>query len=150
MNTTAKKTAPKADTFTTAKIADGAREYVTRTAVSAKERTESAYESAQKFNAGLEKTLTRVATGYVSVLSDLAEATRANLVHSLATVEKVAQAKTFTEAAQIQVDAARELATANYDRIRSAFAQGRAVVTEGVDAVRETVAEIVPAAQKAA
>ncbi len=145
----AKKTA-KTEDFSAAKIADGAREFVTRTAASAKERTESAYEGAQKFNSGLEKTMSRLVTGYVGILSEIADASRANTLHTLAMIEKLAQAKTVTEAGQIQVDYVREYATANYDRARNAFAQTREVVTEGAEAIRESVADVLPMTKKAA
>ncbi len=147
---TAKKTAPKIEAFDAAKLTEGAREYVSRATVSAKEQTETAYESAQKFNAGLEKTLSRALTGYVSALSDIAEATRANMIQVIEAAEKAAQAKTLAEAAQIQAEAARELATANYERFRAAFAQTRDAMTESVEAVREGVAEFAPVMKKAA
>lgn len=149
MTTAAKKTV-KTEDFSAAKIADGAREYVTRTAASAKERTESAYEGVSKFNSGLEKTMGRLVTGYVGILSEIADASRANALHTLSMVEKLAQAKTVTEAGQIQVDFVREYATANYDRVRNAVSQTRDVVTEGAEAIRESVAEVMPMTKKAA
>ena len=150
MTTAAKKTAAKTEDFSAAKIADGAREYVTRTAASAKERTESAYEGVTKFNSGLEKTMNRIVTGYVGILSEIADASRANALHTFSMVEKLAQAKSVTEAGQIQVDFVREYATANYDRARNAFAQTRDVVTEGAEAIRESVSDVLPMTKKAA
>jgi len=150
--TTAKKIEAKADAaaFNTTKIADGAREYVQRTAASVKDRSDSAYEGVSKFNNGLEKTLSRFVVGYVGILGEVAEAAHANMNHALATVEKVAQAKTLTEAAQIQVDFVRENATSNYDRARTAFEATRDVVTEGYKTIREGTAEVLPYAKKAA
>ncbi|QIE56159.1 hypothetical protein G5B40_12225 [Pikeienuella piscinae] len=145
--TTAKKTEPNAGAT---KIADGAREYVQRTAASARERTDSAYEGVSKFNSGLEKTMNRLVTGYVGILGEVADATRSNLVHAISTAEKVAQAKTLAEAAQIQIDFARDNATANYDRARNAVSATRDVVAEGVDAIREGVSGAWSHGQKAA
>lgn len=144
---TASKTTAKtaAANETTAKIADSAREYVTRTTAAAKERTDSAYEGVSKFNDGLEKTMNRVVVGYVGILGEIAEMAHANTKAALETVEKVAAAKTFTEAAQVQVDFIRETSTANYDRARTAFDATRDVVTEGVTSLREGVSEIIPA-----
>ena len=94
--------------------------------------------------------MSRLVTGYVGILSEIADASRANTLHTLAMIEKLAQAKSVTEAGQIQVDFVREYATANYDRARNAFAQTREVVTEGAEAIREGVAEVLPIAKKAA
>ncbi|MEM8753308.1 MAG: phasin family protein [Pseudomonadota bacterium] len=152
MTTAAKKTAAKttkADEATT-KIVDSAREYVARSAASAKERTDDAYEGVTKFNNGLEKTMNRLVVGYVGILGDIAEATHANVKHALETVEKVAAAKTFTEAAQVQVDFVRESTTANYDRARTAFDATRDVVSEGVKTIRESASDLMPQAKKAA
>lgn len=150
--TTAKKAAVKSDEgmINTAKITEGTREYVQRTAASVKERSDSAYEGVSKFNNGLEKTLSRAVVGYVGILGEIAEAAHANVNHALATVEKVSQAKTLSEAAQIQVDFVRENTTANYDRARTAFDATRDVVTEGYKSIREGAADMMPAAKKAA
>lgn len=150
-NTNTKKTASKAaKSDASSKVVDGAREYVARTAASAKERTDSAYEGVTKFNNGLEKTMNRFVVGYVGLLGDIAEATHANVKHALDTVEKVAGAKTFTEAAQFQVDFVREATTANYDRARTAFDATRDVVTEGVSTIRESANDLMPSVKKAA
>lgn len=151
--TAAEKTKTKTKTETNidaSKVAEGAREYVQRTAASAKERTDSAYEGVTRFNSGLEKTMNRFVTGYVGILGDVAEASRSNLVHALSTVEKVSRAKTFTEAAQIQADFARENATANYDRALNVVSATRDVVTEGAETIRESVAGVSPYGKKAA
>ncbi|MEM7545736.1 MAG: phasin family protein [Pseudomonadota bacterium] len=150
--TTEKKAAVKADNavINTTKIAEGAREYVQRTAASAKERSDNAYEGVSKFNNGLEKTLSRAVVGYVGILGEVAEAAHANVNHALATVEKVAQAKSLSEAAQIQVDFVRENTTANYDRARAAFDATRDVVTEGYNSIREGASDMMPSTKKAA
>ncbi len=150
--TTAPKAAVKSETaiIDTTKIADGAREYVQRTAASVKERSDNAYEGVSKFNNGLEKTLSRFVVGYVGILGEVAEAAHANVNHALTTVEKVAQAKSLTEAAQIQVDFVRENASANFDRARTAFDATRDVVTEGYKTIRDGAADLMPAAKKAA
>jgi len=150
--TTAKKTAAKTEkaVIDTTKIADGAREYVQRTTATAKERADNALEGATKFNNGLEKTLSRAVVGYVGILGEVAEAAHANVNHALATVEKVSQAKSLTEAAQIQVDFVRESTTANYDRARTAFDATRDVVSEGYNAIREGASDMMPATKKAA
>lgn len=156
MTTTTKKTAAKAKAETASvtegvsKITDNAREYVQRTAASAIERTDDAYANVSEFNKGLETSLNRVASGYVSILGGIARASHENVKHALSTVEKVAQAKSFSEAAQIQVDFVREAAAANYDNARSAYDATREVVAENAEAARERASKAWPFGKKAA
>lgn len=132
------------------KAANTARDYVQRSTATAKERTDSAYQGVSRFNSGLEKTLNRLVTGYVGILGEVAGATHANTLHALSSIEKVSQAKTVSEAAQIHVDFVRESTTANLDRLRTAFEASRDVVTEGASTIRESVSEMMPANRKAA
>ncbi|MFV0475127.1 MAG: phasin family protein [Pikeienuella sp.] len=146
--TTARKTAEAA--FDASTVAEGAREYVQRAAADAKARTDSAYEGALRFNAGLEKTMSRMVSGYVGVLGDIAEATRANLVDGFAAMEKAAAAKNMGEALRIQGEFLRANAEANLDRARNAASATRDVVAEGVEALRDGVSDIWAESRKAA
>lgn len=128
----------------------GAREYVARTAASAKERNDNAFEGVSNFNAGVEKTLNRFVGGYVGLMGELAKAAHEDMAKALTTVEKVAAAQTFTEAAQTQVDFYRDYATTNYDRAQSAFAASRDIVNEGVETIREGASDMWPFGKKAA
>ena len=153
--TTAKTAADKAaetvsETDNVSKIADSARDYVQRAAAAAMERSDSAYENVNEFNKGVETTLNRVAAGYVSILGGIARANHENVKHALSTVEKVAAAKSFTEAAQVQVDFVREAAAANYDNMRAAYDTARDVVTENAEAARARAGDIWPFGKKAA
>ncbi|MDJ0613190.1 MAG: phasin family protein [Rhizobiaceae bacterium] len=134
----------------TSKIADSTREFVKRSAASAKERSDSIYDNSTKLNSGLEKALNRAVTGYVGFLGNLAEAAHANVTHVLTTTEKLAAAKTLSEAAQIQADFVRENTSANVERVRDAVNSTREVVMEGVEAVRENASKAWPYGKKAA
>ena len=134
----------------TSKIADSAREFVKRSAATAKERSDYVYEGSEKFNSGLEKALNRVVSGYVGILGNVAEATHDNINHALTTAEKLAGAKSLSEAAQIQADYVRENTSANIERVRAAVNTTRDAVMEGGEAVRESVANVWPYGKKAA
>ncbi|MEM9332055.1 MAG: phasin family protein [Pseudomonadota bacterium] len=134
----------------TSKIADSAREFVKRSAATAKERSDNLYEGSTKLNSGIEKVLSRAVTGYVGFLGNLAEATHANVDHALTTAEKLAAAKTLSEAAQIQADYVRENTSANVERVRAAVNSTREVVMEGAEVVRENVTKAWPYGKKAA
>ena len=134
----------------TSKIADSTREFVKRSAATAKERSDNLYDNSTKLNSGLEKALTRAVTGYVGFLGNIAEAAHANVTHALTTTEKLAAAKSFSEAAQIQADYVRESTTANVERVRDAVSATREVVMEGVDVVRENASKAWPYGKQAA
>ena len=138
------------DIINTSKIADSAREFVKRSAATAKERSDNLYEGSEKLNSGIEKALTRAVTGYVGFLGNIAEATHANVNHALTTAEKLAAAKSLSEAAQIQVDFVRENASANIERVRSAVNTTREVVMEGTETLRENASKVWPYGNKAA
>lgn len=141
---------PEAIIEQTSKMTDSARQFVKRSAVSAKERSDNLYEGSTKINSGLEKVLTRAVTGYVGLLGKVAEATHSNVNHALNTAEKLASAKSLSEAAQIQADFVRENATANIDRVREAVNTSREVMMEGVETVRESASKAWPYGKKAA
>lgn len=155
MTTTTKKTstrrsAKSAAEFDAGKVADAARAQVQRAAAAAKTHADDVYEGAAKFNSSLETTMSRILTGYVGVLGEVTEATRANFVTAMDAVEKIAQAKDLTEAARIQADFVRENATANFDRVRNVASATRDVMTEGAEALREGAAGMWPLGRKAA
>ncbi|MEO0329575.1 MAG: phasin family protein [Pseudomonadota bacterium] len=132
------------------KFADSAREFVKRSAATAKERSANMYDGANQLNSGLENTLTKAVTGYVGILGNIVEATHANVDHALSTAEKLAGAKSLSEAAQIQADYVRESTNANIERVRSAVETSRDVATEGFTVVRENVSKAWPYGKQAA
>ena len=134
----------------TSKIADSARDFVKRSASSAKERSDTLYQGSEKLNSGLEKVLTRAVTGYVGLLGNIAEAAHEDVNRALTATEKLASAKSFSEAAQIQADFVRENTSANVDRMRSVVNTTRDMVVEGSENVREGFAKVWPYGKKAA
>ena len=146
-NTKATTEAVKEDTTG---ITETARDYITRTAHAAKERTDSAYESVGEFHKGVETTLTRVVTGYVSILDGFAQMSHENVNRALATVEKTAAAKDYVEAAQLQVDFVRDTATANYEIARNAVDQVRETLSEGAKSISDRANAMWTSSKKAA
>lgn len=127
-----------------------AREFVQRATSTAQERAESVHEGATNVATSAEKLATSFVGGYANFTRGLIDATFANLRHSLATVEKVAAAKSVSEAVQIQADFVRENATANYERLRGAAETARTVVADGVEQVRGEFAKVMPGTRQAA
>ena len=124
------------------RVADGAREFVKRSTATAKERADGAFETAQKYNSDLEGMLVRAAHGYANVLGNIAEATFVNVNRGINAAEKMADAKSVSEAMQIQNDYVREQSTCSMNNSRAAFEYVRNVVTENGEALRDTTAKI--------
>ena len=128
------------------KVADGAREFMRRSALTAKERSDDAFETAEKFNDNVETAMTRAVTGYVAILDGVAKAAHEDVNRALTTVEKLAGAKSVSEAVSIQTNYVRENTTANVERMRDAFGATRDLVAGGYAAAQDTVRSAMPKA----
>ncbi|MEM7519604.1 MAG: phasin family protein [Pseudomonadota bacterium] len=126
------------------KVADGAREFVRRTAGSAQERAETAYAQSKTYNTQLEDTLKRAASGYANILDGIAGAAFANVNHTLAAMEKMAEVKSLSEAMQVQTDYVREHTAQNMEHVRSAYDYARETASDGMTSVREGYSKMWP------
>ncbi len=124
------------------RLTDGAREFVKRSTATAKERTDDVYSSTKKYNADLESMLVRAAHGYANILGSIAEAAYVNVNRGIATAEKLAEAKSVSDAIQIQQDYVREQTNCSMNNARSAFEYVRDVVTENGETLRENATKM--------
>lgn len=161
MTKTVKKAAPAKTIFASVseavqnaqaklEVPAAARDFVTKNAATAKDRAESVHAGAIKFATGAENLAVSFVGGYANFVRGLFDATLANVEHTLDTVEKVAGAKSLSEAAQIQVDAVRESANANMERVRAAADTARTAVTDGAKEVQAQFSKFYGAEKKAA
>ncbi|MEW9919234.1 phasin family protein [Marimonas sp. MJW-29] len=148
--TKATKVAKETTNEVTSKVTEGAREFVKRSAETAQERAESVYNTTKNYNSQLENTLKRAATGYANILGGIAEAAFANVNHTLAAVEKLAEAKSLNEAAKIQSEYVREHTAQNMEHVRAAYDYVRDVASENMTSVREGYAKMWPSSDKKA
>ncbi len=132
------------------KVAEGTREFVRRSAATAKDRSDAIYEGTETVNDTLENAMTKVVGGYVSVLGGMARVAHANVNRALTTVEKLANAKSVSEAVRIQSDYVRENTTANFAEVRNAAGTTREVLGDGIEAAREQASKMWPYGKKAA
>lgn len=128
------------------KVAEGAREFMRRSALTAKERSDTAYETAEKFNDNVETAMNRAVSGYVALLDGVAKAAHEDVTRALTTVEKLAGARSVSEAVSIQTAYVRENTTANIERLRGAYGVTRDMVADGASTVRERVSSAMPKA----
>ncbi len=143
--TTAKTEAPKMAAEAnkiTDRVAEGAREMVKRSTATAKERADGMFETTQKYNADLENMLVRAAKGYTNILGNIAEAAFVNVNRGVSAAEKLAEAKSLSDAMQIQNDYIREQSTCSMNNAKSAFDYVRDVATENGEALRASAAKM--------
>ena len=124
------------------RVTDGAREMVKRSTSTVKERADDIYSSSKKYNADLENVLVRAAHGYANILGNIAEATYVNVNRGIAAAEKLAEAKSLSEAMQVQSDYVREQSACSVENARSAFEYVRDVVSENGEALRENATKM--------
>lgn len=151
------KTAPKTETSETyfasiketieqvqnrIEVPAAAREFVQRSAASGLERAETVHEGALKLTNGAEKIATAVVGGYGRLARGLLDMTFANVQHSFDTLQKVAAAKSLSEATQIQADFVRENAKANFERAKGAYEVARDAIVDGAKTVQSEVSSL--------
>ena len=134
----------------TLEVPAAARDFVAKGAATAKDRAESVHGNVIRLADGAEKLATSFLGGYANFVRGAIDATLANVQHTLTTIEKVAGAKTLNEAVQIQVDAAREGANANMERVRNTAETARTAVTEGAKEVQSQLSKLYSFDKKAA
>ena len=124
------------------RVAEGAREIVKRTTSTAKERAENVFETTKEYNAGLENMLVRAARGYTNILGNIAEAAFVNVNRGITAAEKLAEAKSLSEAMKTHNEYVREQTTCSLNNARSAFEYVRDVVAENGETLRDQTAKM--------
>lgn len=119
-----------------------ARDFVKRTAASARERAENVHSGAASATDGIEKFATSIVGGYADLTRGLLDMTLANVQQSLSAVEKLAGAKSMSEATQLQVDFIRDNAQANLDRVRNTAETARNSLSEGAQALQAEILKL--------
>ncbi len=119
-----------------------ARDFVKRMATDAQERAENLHEDVKSATHRAETFATSLVSGYADFTRGLVEASLANVRHALATVEKVATAKSLNEAAQIQVEYVRDSARSNFERAREAAEAARVAAVDGAKTIQSEISAL--------
>lgn len=127
-----------------------AREFVKRGAATGMERAESVHENALKLTDGAERFASAFIGGYGRFARGLLDMTYANVQHGLETVQKVAGAKSLSEATQIQADYVRESVKSNFDRVKAGYDVARGAVVDGAKTLQTEVSSLYGSAGKTA
>lgn len=116
-----------------------ARDFVKNGAEKTVDGAEKVHANTIKFVDGAEKLTSSLVGGYANFLRGALDLTLANVKASLETVEKVAGAKSFNEAVQIQADFVRENTAVNFEKAKEAAETLRANVVDGFKTVQAEV-----------
>lgn len=142
------------DTFTSMQekleVPEAAREFVQRTAATARERLADAHAGANRATATYEKAATSLIGGSVTALRGLLQAQYENTVATIGVIERLASAKSFTEAYQIQTDFARDYTRSNWARVQEAAETVKANVQDSVKLLQDETAKVMSTIKKAA
>src|SRR5262249_39795021 len=153
----ARKTAPAAETDSCAyqsllgalsglsrgfEFPESAREFVTRSTATAKERAAAMHDGAHKVVGGIESVIIDAVTGAAELNRKLIGAAHEDAGAALAAIDKLAGAKSAAEAYQLSVDYWRERGEIGVARGRNATAFLNEKLSNGLKAVQAGVARV--------
>jgi hypothetical protein len=133
----------------TFEIPEVAREFVKRSASTAKERAAEAHTGASRFAGMLEGAVINYVTEVATVNRKLLEAAHQDAEAALVAIEKLAGAKSFGEAIQLNVDYLRERGEVGMARAKDTAAYVGQTVSGSVKAVQDGIAKVAPFARAA-
>jgi len=131
-------------------IPESAREFVKRTAATAKERAAAMHDGANKMAGVIEGAIVDGVTGVADVNRKLIHTAHDDTEAALAAIDKLAAAKSLAEAYRLTVDYWRERGEVSMARAKNVAAFVSAKVYDGVKAIEDGAARIVPASRQAA
>lgn len=124
-----------------------ARDFVKNGAEKTATGADKVHATSIKLVDGAEKLTSKLVGGYANFVRGALDLTLANVKASLNTLEKVAGAKSVSEAVQIQADFVRENTVANLEKVREA---AETVRLAAVDGFKTAQAEVKDFTKKAA
>ena len=132
------------------KMPEAAREFVTRSTATAKERAAELHAGASSVTGAVEGAIVNAVSGVADVNRTLLEAAHQDAEAGLVAIEKLAGAASLAEAYQLHVDYLRERGEVGATRIQSLAELVSAKVSDGVKTVHDRFATVSPFASKAA
>jgi hypothetical protein len=130
-------------------VPPAAREFVKKSAVTAKQRAASAHNGALQLTGAFENVLTRTVSGSAEISRGLLQAAHQNVEATFAVVEKLATVSCFEEASRVYVEFLRERARVGVAQAKDAAESLRHNLTEGAKAIQNEVAKVTAAAKAA-
>ena len=125
-----------------AEVPEAAREWVKKTANSAKERAAEAYAGSEKVTDVLETAAADSVSEVAKISRNIQQAIYQDAEAFFAGIDKLASAKTFNEAVQIQSDLARARGEVFISRAKSATEYLGKLVANGAKAAQDNFAKV--------
>jgi phasin len=122
-------------------VPEVARDFVKRTANTAKERTSDFYAGSEKVTAAIETAVAESVSEAAKISRNIQQALYQDAEAFFAGIDKLASAKTVTEAVQIQSDLARERGEALISRAKSSTEYLGKLVANGAKTVQDNLAK---------
>jgi phasin len=122
-------------------VPEVARDFVKRTANTAKERTSDFYAGSEKVTAAIETAVAESVSEAAKITRNIQQALYQDAEAFFAGIDKLASAKTVTEAVQIQSELARERGEALISRAKSSTEYLGKLVANGAKTVQDNLAK---------
>ncbi len=127
--------------FQNMEIPETAREFVKRTTSTAKERAADAYAGSEKVTAAIETAVADSVSEAAKISRNIQQAIYQDTEAFLAGIDKLASAKSFNEAVQIQSDLARARGELLMSRAKSTSEYLGKLVADGARTVQDNLAK---------
>jgi hypothetical protein len=131
-------------------IPEAAREFVKRSAATAKDRSSDLHAEANKVTGAIEETLVGAVNSLADLNRKIADAAYQDLNAAFTAIDKLASAESITDAYDTYVDYLREQSKVGVDRAKDAASFVSTKASEGFDSLRNGIAKFVPVRSQAA
>ena len=131
--------APVTDAFKNLEVPEAAREFVKRTTSTAKERVADVYAGSEKVTAAIETAVADSVSEAAKISRNIQQAIYQDTEAFLAGIDKLASAKSFNEAVQIQSDLARARGEVFLSRAKSTTEYFGKLVADGAKTVQDNL-----------
>jgi phasin len=129
-------------TFQNVEVPEAAREFVKKTANSAKERAADVYAGSEKVTAAIETAVTDSVTEAAKISRNIQQALYQDAEAFFAALDKLASAKSLNEAVQIQSDLARARGEVLVSRAKSTTEYLGKLVANGAKTAQDNFAKV--------
>ena len=125
-------------------IPQATREFVKRSAAAAKDRSTDLHAGANKVTGAIEEALVSAVSGMADVNRKIVDATYQDAETACAAIDKLAGAKSLTDAYQVYVDYLRQQSEVGVARAQSAAGFVSAKAAEGFNTLQDGIAKVMP------
>ncbi len=131
-------------------VPETAREFVKRSAATAKDRSSDLHTGANKVTDAVEKTLVNAVNGIADVNRKTVEALYQDAQSVFAAIDNLADAQSFSQAYKVYVDYLRQQTKVNVARAEATASFASTKASEGFGALRDGIEKVLPLRWQAA